>query len=101
MTNPDLEDAPDIVKLYVHLGSGIRSVPAIALTAKIKALPDDYYNFSFEGVNAMLLSAPRYSTLLDLGDEGKDIRRETFCFPASRTPLSFPPWAWVPSSWRN
>ena len=64
-THPDSENAPEIVKQYVHLGAGIRSVQAIALTAKIHALLDERYNVAFSDLDTVLLPALRHRILLN------------------------------------
>ncbi len=76
MTHPDSQNAPDIVKNYVELGAGIRSVQAIALTAKIKALLDERYNVAFEDVGAVLLPVLRHRILLNYEGEGEGIQTE-------------------------
>ena len=72
-THPDFEDAPEIVKRYVHLGAGIRSVQAIALTAKINALLDERYNVAFTDIDAVLLPALRHRILLNFEGQGEGI----------------------------
>ena len=72
-THPDSEDAPEIVKRYVHLGAGIRSVQAIALTAKIHALLDERYNVAFTDIDAVLLPALRHRILLNFEGQGEGI----------------------------
>ena len=72
-THPDSKDAPEIVKRYVHLGAGIRSVQAIALTAKINALLDERYNVAFSDIDAVLLPALRHRILLNFEGQGEGI----------------------------
>lgn len=72
-THPDSENAPEIVKQYVHLGAGIRSVQAIALTAKINALLQERYNVAFEDIDAVLLPALRHRILLNFEGQGQGI----------------------------
>ncbi len=76
MTHPDSQNAPDIVKSYVALGAGIRSIQAIALTAKIKALLDERYNVAFEDIEAVLLPALRHRILLNFEGEGEAINTD-------------------------
>ena len=90
MTHPDSEDAPDIVKRYVHLGAGIRSVQAIALTAKIRALLDERYNVAFEDVDAVLHPALRHRILLNFEGQGEGISTDAVVTEARDT-LSPPP----------
>ena len=72
-THPDSEDAPEIVKRYVYLGAGIRSVQAIALTAKINALLDERYNVAFSDIDAVLHPALRHRILLNFEGQGEGI----------------------------
>lgn len=72
-THPDSENAPEVVQQYVHLGAGIRSVQAIALTAKINALLDGRYNVAFPDVEAVLLPALRHRILLNFEGLGEGI----------------------------
>ena len=76
-THPDAEDAPDIVKRYVHLGAGIRSVQAIVLTAKIRALLDERYNVAVADVESVLLPALRHRILLNFEGQGEGIAPDT------------------------
>ncbi len=76
-THPDSEDSPELVKRYVHLGAGIRSVQAIALTAKIHALLDERYNVAFSDINAVLLPALRHRILLNFEGQGEGIEPDT------------------------
>lgn len=76
-THPDSEDSPELVKRYVHLGAGIRSVQAIALTAKIHALLDERYNVAFSDIDAVLLPALRHRILLNFEGQGEGIEPDT------------------------
>lgn len=76
-THPDADDAPELVKRYVHLGAGIRSVQAVALTAKIHALLDERYNVDFSDIDAVLLPALRHRILLNFEGQGEGIAPDT------------------------
>lgn len=72
-THPDSENAPDIVKQYVHLGAGIRSIQAITLTAKINAILDNRYNVAFDDIESVLQPALRHRILLNFEGQGEGI----------------------------
>jgi MoxR-like ATPase len=76
-THPDSKNAPETVKRYVHLGAGIRSVQAIALTAKINALLDERYNVAFSDIDAVLLPALRHRILLNFEGQGEGVEPDT------------------------
>ncbi len=76
-THADSENAPDIVKQYVHLGAGIRSIQAITLTAKIKAILDQRYNVAFEDINSVLHPALRHRIILNFEAQGERISPDT------------------------
>ena len=73
-THPDSPDAPEIVKRYVHLGAGIRSIQAVALTAKISALLDERYNVAFTDIDAVLHPSLRHRILLNFEGQGEGIK---------------------------
>lgn len=72
-THPDSENTPDIVKQYVHLGGGIRSIQAITLTAKINAILDNRYNVAFDDIESVLQPALRHRILLNFEGQGEGI----------------------------
>ena len=73
-THPDSPDAPEIVKRYVHLGAGIRSIQAVVLTAKISALLDERYNVAFTDIDAVLHPSLRHRILLNFEGQGEGIK---------------------------
>ncbi len=76
LTHPDHRDAPKLVKQYVELGSSIRGVQAIALTAKIKALLDERYNVALDDVQSVALPALRHRILLNFSGQGEGIKTD-------------------------
>ena len=76
-THPDSPDAPEIVKRYVHLGAGIRSIQAVVLTAKISALLDERYNVAFTDIDAVLHPSLRHRILLNFEGQGEGIKPDT------------------------
>ena len=65
------------MKQYVHLGAGIRSIQAIALTAKINTLLDERYNVAFSDIDTVLLPALRHRILLNFEGQGEGIEPDT------------------------
>ncbi len=84
-THPDSPDAPEIVKRYVHLGAGIRSIQAVALTAKISALLDERYNVAFTDIDAVLHPALRHRILLNFEGQGEGIKPDAIIAEVSES----------------
>ena len=84
-THPDSPDAPEIVKRYVHLGAGIRSIQAVALTAKISALLDERYNVAFTDIDAVLHPALRHRILLNFEGQGEGIKPDAIITEVSES----------------
>ncbi|MCG9126886.1 AAA family ATPase [Candidatus Poribacteria bacterium] len=84
-THPDSENAPEIVKQYVHLGAGIRSIQAITLTAKIQAILDERYNVAFEDIDSVLLPALRHRIILNFEGQGERISPDTIVTEVSNS----------------
>jgi MoxR-like ATPase len=76
-THSESENAPEIVKQYVHLGAGIRSIQAITLTAKINAILDERYNVAFEDIDSVLYPALRHRIILNFEGQGERISPDT------------------------
>ena len=75
-THPDNPDSPEMTRQYVELGTSIRGLQAITLTAKIKALLDERYNVAFEDVQSVALPALRHRIILNFEGEGEGIQTD-------------------------
>ncbi len=84
-THPDSPDAPEIVKRYVHLGAGIRSIQAVVLTAKISALLDERYNVAFTDIDAVLHPSLRHRILLNFEGQGEGIKPDAIITKVSES----------------
>ena len=84
-THPDSPDAPEIVKRYVHLGAGIRSIQGVALTAKISALLDERYNVAFTDIDAVLHPSLRHRIILNFEGQGEGIKPDTIIAEVSES----------------
>jgi len=76
-THPDNEESPEIVRKYVYVGSSIRGLQAITLTAKVLALVNGRYNIAFEDVHRVVYSAIRHRILLNFEGEAEGIEVDT------------------------
>ncbi len=75
-THPNNPDSPEMTRQYVELGTSIRGLQAITLTAKIKALLDERYNVAFEDVQSVALPALRHRIILNFEGEGEGIQTD-------------------------
>lgn len=76
-THPDNEEAPDVVKRFVYVGSSIRGLQAITLTAKVLALVNGRYNVAFDDVNVVVYPSLRHRILLNFEGEAEGIKTDT------------------------
>jgi MoxR-like ATPase len=75
-THPDSQNAPDITRQFVRVGSSPRGAQAIVLAAKIKALLAGRYNVAIEDIDAVATPALRHRILLNFEGEAEGIKTE-------------------------
>lgn len=75
-THSESENAPDITRQFVRVGSSPRGAQAIVLAAKIKALLAGRYNVAIEDINGVAIPALRHRILLNFEGEAEGIRSE-------------------------
>ncbi|MBU5590382.1 AAA family ATPase [Clostridium sp. MSJ-4] len=64
-THPELEEAPEITKKYVSVGSSPRGAQAIFKAAKVKAVMEGRFNVSFDDIKAVAYPALRHRIFLN------------------------------------
>ncbi|WP_032121365.1 AAA family ATPase [Clostridium amazonitimonense] len=64
-THPELEEAPEITKKYVSVGSSPRGAQAIFKAAKVRAVMEGRFNVSFDDIKAVAYPALRHRIFLN------------------------------------